>query len=173
MQQKSGELNSELAKALANIPFARMWRHLRLTYPSINIYISDGIHLKDDGNKALYGNIWGNSARPTANFWAFYTLIYFVGETWAFDCRSEWTRALKTRRGIFKMFHNFARVSTKRAKYTAFLIYLPFQMERLHVSANSFNHFWTNLNHNVDSCVFVVTKDGRPLYHNTAMKPRA
>lgn len=80
------------------------------------------------------------------------------------DCRSEGTCALETRRGIFEIFHNFVGQSMIRAQYTAFLIYLPFKMERLCLSANSFNHFLSNLHQYVDSCVFAVTKDGRPLY---------
>lgn len=55
-----GNLNNELAKkALANTPFARMWRHRGLSNPSINIYLPDGIHLNDDGNKALYRSYRG------------------------------------------------------------------------------------------------------------------
>ena len=56
---KVDSLNRHLVKALANAPFAGVWRHRGLYHPTINIYLPDGIHLNDSGNKALYRSYRG------------------------------------------------------------------------------------------------------------------
>jgi len=52
--KKIDNKNSHLATALNNVPFASTWRQQGLSNPSINIYLPDGIHLNDLGNKVLY-----------------------------------------------------------------------------------------------------------------------
>ena len=69
---KVDSLNRYLVKGLANAPFAGVWRHGGLYHPTVNIYLPDGIHLNDYGNKALYrsyrgGNL-GGLARPMTYF---------------------------------------------------------------------------------------------------------
>ena len=51
---KVDSVNRYLVKALANASFAGVCRHRGLYHPSFNIYLPDGIHLNDYGNKALY-----------------------------------------------------------------------------------------------------------------------
>lgn len=56
---KVDSLNSFLVKALANAPFAGVWRHRGLYHPTITIYLPDGTHLNDYGNKAFYHSYRG------------------------------------------------------------------------------------------------------------------
>ena len=52
--EKVYQLNSYLKKALTNAPFAKTWHHHSLSNPTVNMYMPDGIHLNEAGNKALY-----------------------------------------------------------------------------------------------------------------------
>ena len=57
--EKVYQLNSYLHKALNNASFAKTWRHRGLSNPAVNIYMPDGIHLNEAGNKALYRSYRG------------------------------------------------------------------------------------------------------------------
>ena len=53
------KVNTLLREALQNIKSAKFWRHRGLANPARNVYASDGIHLNDFGNDALYRSYRG------------------------------------------------------------------------------------------------------------------
>jgi len=47
-------INSLVKDSLRSNPRAKFWTHRGLNDPAADIYLEDGVHLKDVGNKALY-----------------------------------------------------------------------------------------------------------------------
>ena len=47
-------LNSFLTEASKLLPHVTVWQHRGLVNPSINIFLTDGVHLNEIGTKALY-----------------------------------------------------------------------------------------------------------------------
>lgn len=52
-------LNDQLREALERIEFAKFWLPSGLRKPKTNIYVRDGIHLNNLGNKTLYKSYRG------------------------------------------------------------------------------------------------------------------
>ena len=52
-------INALVSEALLHIKQAKSWRHRGLIYPSTEIYLANGIHLKEGGNGALYKSYRG------------------------------------------------------------------------------------------------------------------
>ena len=48
------QINTLVNKALLHIKQARFWHHRGLSDPSAAIYLADGVHLNEGGNRALY-----------------------------------------------------------------------------------------------------------------------
>ena len=53
------QINALVSEALLHIKRAKSWRHRGLIYPSAEIYLADGIHLNEGGNRALYKSYRG------------------------------------------------------------------------------------------------------------------
>ena len=53
------KINSFVSEALRHIKRAKFWRHRGLIDPSADIYLADGIHLNEGGNRALYKSYRG------------------------------------------------------------------------------------------------------------------
>ena len=53
------QLNALVSKALRRIKRAKFWYHRGLIYPLADIYLADGIHLNEGGNRALYKSYRG------------------------------------------------------------------------------------------------------------------
>lgn len=53
------DFNKGITDALSAVTFAKTWRHRGLYCPPSNIYTRDGIHLNENGNKALYRSYRG------------------------------------------------------------------------------------------------------------------
>ena len=53
------QINALVSEALRHIKRAKFWRHRGLIYPSADIYLVDGIHLNEGGNRALYKSYRG------------------------------------------------------------------------------------------------------------------
>lgn len=53
------QINALVSEALRRIKQAKFWRHRGLIYPSADIYLADGIHLNEGGNRALYNSLRG------------------------------------------------------------------------------------------------------------------
>ena len=47
------QINTLVSEALLHIKRAKFWRHRGLIDPSVDIYLADGIHLNEGGNRAL------------------------------------------------------------------------------------------------------------------------
>ena len=53
------QINALVGEALLDVKRAKSWRHRGLIYPSAEIYLADGIHLNEGGNRALYKSYRG------------------------------------------------------------------------------------------------------------------
>ena len=53
------QINTLVREVLLHIKRAKFWRHRGLIDPSTDIYLADGIHLNEGGNRALYKSYRG------------------------------------------------------------------------------------------------------------------
>ena len=53
------QINTLVSEKLRHVERAKFWRHRGLIDPSANIYLDDGIHLNEGGNRALYKSYRG------------------------------------------------------------------------------------------------------------------
>lgn len=51
------QINALVSEALQHIKRAKSWRHRGLIYPSAEIYLADGIHLNEGGNRQLFTRV--------------------------------------------------------------------------------------------------------------------
>lgn len=57
--ERVGQINSIVCNKLQSNPRAKFWRHRGLIDPAVDIYLDDGIHLNEVGNRALYKSYRG------------------------------------------------------------------------------------------------------------------
>ena len=80
------QINALVSEALQHIERAKSWRHRGLIYPSAEIYLADGMHLNEGGNRTLYksyrgATLFALSQSRTYLSLHWYILMYiFLGE---------------------------------------------------------------------------------------------
>ena len=72
------QINALMSEALLHIERAKFWRHRGLIYPSAAIYLADGIHFNEGGNRALYKSYRGAILLALSQLRKYQSLHWYV-----------------------------------------------------------------------------------------------